>query len=149
MLKSNNGTLYISFSLYFTLSNAHFQEQLVFIHFPNWSYILEHIEMFHSLVLSIDVISGVTEKQPEHSQVFQCFLRPELATPRLTFGGGPPGGLTAPLSESLFQPGTKEMHPCSTFQCGIKQSTIPFPLVSLFGLRDCLIQYSGSAEWPV
>jgi len=41
------------------------------------------------------------------------------------FGGDPPGGLSAPLSESLLaelQPGTKEMRPCSTFRCGITQT---------------------------
>lgn len=71
---------------------------------------------------------------------------------RPRFGGDPPGGLSAPLSESLFmefQPRTKEMRPCSTFRCGITQSAIPFPLVFLFRLRDHLIQDSGSAEWPM
>jgi len=46
--------------------------------------------------ICIDVISGATEKQPEHSQAFQCFLRPEPATPRV-WGGSPRGSLRASL----------------------------------------------------
>ncbi len=92
--------LFLSLSLsIFTLSNAHSQEELVFLSvFPTgvtyFSYRnvsqCSHFQFKHS-VFALMLFLVWRKKQPEHSQAFQCFLRPEPATPMLALEGVPPG----------------------------------------------------------
>lgn len=101
--------------------------------------------------ICIDVISGVTEKQPEHSQAFQCFLRPEPATPRVL--GGIPPGVSLRLSlnhcSRSSSPGQKRCVPALHSNVELHRGQFHSLWSSSSGSGTILIQDSGSAERPV